>query len=36
MAQLEQGSHVTELDEGRLLSEEAFDQYEHRFDNWFA
>ncbi|WP_250509617.1 hypothetical protein [Caballeronia sp. GACF4] len=36
MAQLEQDSHVIELDEGRLLSEEAFDQYEHRFDNWFA
>ncbi|OLL33740.1 hypothetical protein BTH42_00220 [Burkholderia sp. SRS-W-2-2016] len=36
MSQLEQDSHVIELDEAQLLSKEAFDRYEHRFNDWFA
>ncbi|SOT46206.1 hypothetical protein [Burkholderia cenocepacia] len=36
MSQLEQDSHVIELDEAQLLSKEVFDRYEHRFDDWFA
>lgn len=36
MSQLEQNSYVIELDEGRLLSEAAFNRYERRFNDWFA